>query len=217
MMATGGAKIHLMSDGTDTPEGRQEALLIVGPTGAGKTPLGDSLGRHGWHGRRCVHFDFGRNLRAVGNAETGGFTRSEIAFVQGDMEKGALLENETFHIAERILRAFIDASGVGPGELLVLNGLPRHVGQASDVDRIVDVGGVLHLDCTAKVVFERLRRNSGGDRGARTDDGVALVEKKLREFTSRTEPLVAHYRDRGATVQRWEIGVGTRPEDLLQA
>jgi hypothetical protein len=41
------------------------ALLLLGPTGAGKTPLGDWLEAHGLWGRPCHHFDFGANLRAV--------------------------------------------------------------------------------------------------------------------------------------------------------
>ena len=130
------------------------------------------------------------------------------------LEQGALLENETFHVAERILRGFMDARRVSHEDLLVLNGLPRHLGQATDVDRIVRVERVIRLDCTAEVVFERLRLNSGGDRGSRADDAVALVEEKLADFAERTAPLVEHYRERGAAVQRWTVGVKTRPEDL---
>ena len=170
---------------------QQQAVLIVGPTGAGKSPLGDHLARHGWHGRRCAHFDFGRNLRAVADGTIGGFSGDEVAFVE--------------------------QSRVKPGDLLVLNGLPRHRGQAADVDRLVQIADVIQLDCTAEVVHERLRLNSGGDRDARTDDGVALVEKKLSDFAARTAPLVAHYRDRGVAIHRWAIGVRTRPEELVQA
>ncbi|MCX7427258.1 MAG: hypothetical protein NTW96_16720 [Planctomycetia bacterium] len=47
---------------TDT---RNDAMLLLGPTGSGKTPLGDLLERRGLGGRRCVHFDFGAHLRRI--------------------------------------------------------------------------------------------------------------------------------------------------------
>ena len=202
---------------TKTSGVRPRALLIVGPTGAGKSPLGDHLARQGWNGRRCAHFDFGNNLREVSGGAVTGFTDDELAFVREVLEQGALLENETFPIAEQILRAFVDANPVGPEGLLVLNGLPRHLGQAADVDRIVDIEQLIQLDCPAEVVLERLRLNSGGDRVARTDDGVDLVEKKLADFTARTAPLVTHYRDRGAVVHRRVVGLETRPQELVRS
>ena len=41
------------------------AVLLLGPTGAGKSPLGDWLEARGLWGRPCHHFDFGANLRAI--------------------------------------------------------------------------------------------------------------------------------------------------------
>ncbi len=42
-----------------------KAILLLGPTGSGKTPLGQALEKKGLAGRRCVHFDFGANLREI--------------------------------------------------------------------------------------------------------------------------------------------------------
>jgi len=57
---------------------RRDAILLVGPTGAGKTPLGEWLQLHGLWGRRCHHFDFGTNLREVASGNSAGFTAEEI-------------------------------------------------------------------------------------------------------------------------------------------
>jgi len=35
------------------------AILLIGPTGSGKTPLGDWLQAYGFCGHRCHRFDFG--------------------------------------------------------------------------------------------------------------------------------------------------------------
>jgi adenylate kinase family enzyme len=187
----------------------------VGPTGSGKTPLGDHLEKWGWRGRRCRHFDFGARLRAVAGGRADGFTGDEVAFVSKVLQTGALLENDAFHLAEKILRAFLEAGGTPPGDLLIMNGLPRHVGQAEALDDLVAIDTVVQLDCRPEVVLQRLRLNPGGDRTARADDHIALVEDKLRIFSRRTAPLLAHYGSRGAEIRRLRVEVASRPQDLL--
>jgi adenylate kinase family enzyme len=194
---------------------RPSALLILGPTGSGKTPLGDHLTRRGWRGRPCLHFDFGEQLRAVAAGRDAPFIGDEISLVREVLRRGALLENETFFIAERILEAFMESRRVGPQEVIVLNGLPRHAGQAGEVDRILAIDTVLCLECTPEIVYRRLRLNAGGDRTGRVDDDVALVGDKLRTYKERTAPLVAYYRDRGAEILRRPVDVTTGPDDLL--
>lgn len=184
-----------------------DAILLVGPTGSGKTPLGDWLQTHGLGGRACRHFDFGAHLRAGT-----GLTAAEQEFVRRVLATGALLENETFYIAEKILRAFMAGH---EGEWLVLNGLPRHVGQAVALERLVNVVAVVQLQADAATIRERLRRNSGGDRAGRVDDDLALVERKLATFARRTLPLVEHYRRRGVPVLPVTVGVATSPKEMV--
>jgi adenylate kinase family enzyme len=42
-----------------------KAILLLGPTGSGKTPLGQVLEERGLWGHTCMHFDFGANLREI--------------------------------------------------------------------------------------------------------------------------------------------------------
>ena len=191
-----------------------EAILLVGPTGSGKTPLGELLEARGLGGGRCVHFDFGEQLRHVAQAAPSGFTADEITFVRSVLESGALLEDEHFPIAEKILRGFIEDHAVGEADRVVLNGLPRHVGQAADVGRIVDVQTVLSLSCTPAVVFERIKKNSGGDRADRLDDDESAVVRKLEIYRDRIAPLLAYYRNRGAAVVTIDVGVTTTPAEM---
>jgi len=144
---------------------RIPAILLVGPTGSGKTPLGDCLELRGLWGRRCVHFDFGAQLRAIadGRPIAAELTQAQIAIVVRSLGTGALLDNEHFPIAAGILRSFADQRWIAADDRMVLNGLPRHIGQARDVDHIVAVSAVVSLECSADVVCDRIRLDSGGD------------------------------------------------------
>lgn len=188
-----------------------DAMLLIGPTGAGKSPLGEQLQQHGLGGKCCHHFDFGSQLRAVAAAEAppAGFTGAEHFFIRDMLEKALLLEKEHFQLAEKIIAAFLKVRQYEQGDLIVLNGLPRHLEQAKDMDRVVAVGMVVVLDCPPEAVHARIRGNAGGDRTGRDDDGQRLIDKKLRIFRERTEPLIEHYRSAGSTVIRLNVAAET--------
>ena len=198
------------------------ALLLLGPTGSGKTPLGDLLEQRGPRGRRCLHFDFGANLRGVAEvgvlpstgAPPGRLSAADLEVIEASLRTGALLEHEHFHIARDLLLSFADQRQVAAGDLLVLNGLPRHAGQARDVDAFVRVERVVVLDCPAEAIRQRLARDAGGDRAGRVDDDPDLVERKLATFRERTLPLVRHYAGLGVPVQHLEVGVLTEAAEL---
>ncbi len=197
---------------------RNRALLLIGPTGSGKTPLGQCIEKEGWLGARCGHFDFGAQLRGVAAGEGGGrFSEEETAFVRELLDKGALLKDRHFPLAEKILRSFLERRRIGPDDVVILNGLPRHAGQAGAIDRLLDVRWVISLSCSPETVRARIAANTGGDRAGRTDDGLAEVERKLIIFRERTAPLVERCRAAGARVDEFEVGPGTTPGEILEA
>ena len=198
-------------------EPKLEALLLLGPTGSGKTPLGDWLERTSPGGRRCHHFDFGANLRAVVAGETAAsFTAEEIRFLRRVLEEGALLEDDQFPLAARILDAFIARRKVQTTGLLILNGLPRHLAQAKALECKLTVTGVIRLDCDAPTVAGRLQRNAGSDRAQRIDDTDALVARKLAIFRERTQLLLDHYQRQAVPVLELAVTVASQPPELAR-
>lgn len=183
------------------------AILLLGPTGVGKSPLGDAIAAFGLFGRRCHHLDFGSELRsAISGCEySADYSAEELDFIHGILERGLLLENEHFSLAKKIISLFLKRASFKQHELLVLNGIPRHTGQARDMASLATVHALIVLDCSADDVFCRIRDNVGGDRTERIDDNRALVEKKLVVFRQRTAPLVDHYVNNGCTVYRIRI------------
>ncbi len=185
-----------------------KAILLVGPTGSGKTPLGEMCEHKGLCGRSCLHFDFGEQLRRIANGDPASLfiSRRDMAVIFRSLETGKLLEEEHSHIAGKILASFVKWKGAGKYALLVMNGLPRHLSQAEYVDSLVDMEMVVYLDCSPEVVKQRILLNSGGDRTARVDDSLPEVEMKLKLFRERTFPILDYYRSRGIRVEQIEVG-----------
>ena len=198
----------------------RRAILLIGPTGAGKTPLGELLEREGLWGRRCRHFDFGQRMRRIvagDAAAAGGLAPADVEFLRDVLRTGALLEDEHFHIAEKVLRAFLAERRAAARGLVVLNGLPRHAGQADDVAGIVDVRAVIELACPPDVVLARICHNAGGDRAGRGDDDEPAVRGKLETYRGRTALLLDHYRRHGAAVLTVDVTAGTSAQDVRDA
>ena len=195
------------------------AMLLIGPTGVGKTPFGSCLEKNGFRGNRCLHFDFGNELRTLAQQETTpeGFSRREHVFIRDVLEKGLLLENEHFPIAAKVIDAYMRRSGCGRDDILLLNGLPRHEDQARDIDRTMTITSLIILECAVEDIFKRIRHNTGGDRLGRSDDGIEMARRKLEIFHARTAPLVNHYMEAGRDVFRLKVASSSTGEDLYSA
>ena len=165
-----------------------------------------------------MHFDFGANLRQAvdGNRPGAVIGRKEIEFLKGVLASGALLEDEHFPLAARVLEAFLADRRSDCRTRIVLNGLPRHVGQAEAVDRILDVETVISLSCSRRTVMRRIAGNVGGDRSHREDDDPEEIDKKLATFNERTVPLQRHYARQGARIESVEVTAEMTPEQMWQ-
>jgi adenylate kinase len=192
-----------------------DAVLLLGPTGVGKSPLGDRLSLSGFLGRKAHHLDFGHALRSAVTATAPSlYSPEEQLFIQGVLKQGLLLENEHFPLARKIISHVLHSFGFRQRDLLILNGIPRHVGQARDMSTIATIHALVVLDCSADAVYCRLRDNIGGDRGVRHDDGVALVRKKLSLFHERTQPLIDHFENHGSRVYRLAVSERTTVDEV---
>jgi adenylate kinase family enzyme len=200
-----------MSDGS----ARRRALLLLGATGSGKTPLGNLIEERGLWDLRWIHFDFGARLRriAAGDFPEGPFGDDDVATVQRVLEAGALLEDEDGPLAERILREFL-ANPARTEACVVLNGLPRHVDQVGTVDSLVEIGTVLSLRCTSETALQRIRSNVAGDRTGRNDDSEEMVRAKIALFHERTTPLVEHYRELDIPIRQIVVTATMTPDDI---
>lgn len=192
---------------------RTQAILLLGPSGCGKSPLGALLEkRMGW-----AHFDFGHELRLIARGEGDfGLHGHERDYVRSLLHEHALFPDDKFPIVEKILVDFLDRNNHTPG--VILNGLPRHVGQVDGVSRHVDIKGVVVLECTPEDSARRVLDRVNGltsDHAGRADDHPKAIAERLLIYTKRTAPLIDHYEGSGVRVMRVPVGIGTRESDVV--
>ena len=195
-----------------------DAILLLGPTGVGKSPLGDVIAQNGLIGRTCRHLDFGSELRGAisGDRRSAAYSITELDFIHGVLERGLLLENEHFSLAKKIISLYLDQVGFAQHEVLVLNGIPRHAGQANDIAMLAVIHAVVVLDCSTDEVVCRIRENIGGDRTDRVDDNAELINKKLSIFRERTAPLINHYTQRRCALYSISVSADMTPSDAYR-
>lgn len=191
----------------------------MGPTGAGKSPLGNEIEQNGLRGKRCFHFDFGHELRSTAELALPpeGFQEEDLSFIKDVLDKGFLLENEHFHIAEKIVQYFFRRNDVMEEDVLILNGLPRHTDQAKDMSGIVAVTSLVVLTCGPEEIYKRIELNSGRDRTGRADDSLDMIRNKLEIFNARTAPLIEYYSKKGCDILKVRITAASPPEDTYKA
>lgn len=190
-------------------------MLLLGPTGSGKTPLGDQLQTNGLLDVRCVHFDFGQSLREIAaRTEPDSVVSAEdIAFIQQVLHRGDLLEDRDFPLARRVLASFLERHSVDRRTLVVMNGLPRHAGQSAALQEHAKMLLVVQLSCSAADVQNRIASNIAGDRLGRSDDSLAEIARKLAIYQQRTAPLVEFYRSRSVPIVELHVKPDTTPAD----
>ena len=178
--------------------------------------MGQALEERDLWGHNCLHFDFGANLREIvaRNRPDESIAAEDLAILRRMVQEGLLLEDEHFPLAARILRRFMARHSPGPTTWIVLNGLPRHLGQAQSMEAILAVRMVVYLACTPQVVAERIGRNAGGDRARRKDDAPEAIQRKLAIFAERTAPLLHYYRSRQVRIEALEVGSRTVAEEM---
>lgn len=141
-------------------------------------------------------------------------SREDLAFLADVLRRRALLEDQHFALAERILRAFLRRRHADATAVVVFNGFPRHLGQAEALEGLFQMQAVVFLDAGPETVMKRIRANVGGDRIDREDDDPGSVAAKLGVFAERTAPMLDYYRRRNVPVLRREVDVATTAEEL---
>ncbi len=205
-------------------------IVLLGAPGAGKgTQCKRVVGKYS-----LAHMSSGDILRSerANNTELG-------QKAQGYMDSGALVPDDL------IVAMMVKAINEGPAEGFVLDGFPRTVNQASELDKSLEANGkkidvVLNLQVNEDIIAERMggRRSCpkcGGvyhltnlkpkvdgicdDDGEaliqRPDDNLEVVKKRLETYHEQTEPVVGYYESSGAMVHDIDANGGADVVDVV--
>jgi len=164
---------------------RYRALLMFGPPGSGKGTQGETLG----HLPGFFHVSSGDVFRGLDKKSELGKTFLSYS------TKGELVPDDlTIKICSQHLKDKVDAGEYDPsGDILILDGLPRTVGQAEVLDGVIEPLRILHLVAPdeAKMV-ERLRGRAL--KSGRPDDAKEdVIRNRLRVYHDETRPVLEHY------------------------
>ena len=167
---------------------KYNTYLLFGPPGSGKGTQGHSLGSI----PRFFHCACGDVFRTLD-------TRTKVgrAFLEYS-SKGQLVPDEiTVELWHAHIDAAVEAHQFKPDiDVLVLDGIPRNVGQAKIMEDVIDVKKVFHLSCPDRAqLFTRLKKRALKDN--RLDDAnEEVIKRRLQTYETESKPVLDYYRDR---------------------
>jgi len=187
-------------------------LVLLGPPGAGKgTQSQRMVEKYG-----VVQLSTGDMLRAAAAAGSPVGLRARAL-----MDRGDLVPDD---IMIEIIDDRLDRPDAANG--FILDGFPRTVAQAEALERLLDEKG-LSLDAVIEIVVDNERLQSRIENriretgGARADDTVETLKKRLAVYHAQTAPVAEYYRKKGVLKTVDGMGtmdeVGTAIEGLISA
>ncbi|RKY16813.1 MAG: nucleoside monophosphate kinase [Planctomycetota bacterium] len=160
-------------------------VLLFGPPGAGKGTQGERLGAL----QHCVHLATGDMFRGLDKD-------SELGRrVAGYSSRGELVPDDvTIELFLEHVEGLVALGGYDPTrDVLLLDGIPRSLGQAQALDGKIEPLAILHLvvsDMDAMVARMKGRAETQG----RADDADEdVIRNRFNVYDAQTAPVLGHY------------------------
>ncbi|MBV9007945.1 MAG: nucleoside monophosphate kinase [Verrucomicrobia bacterium] len=164
---------------------KYKTFLLFGAPGSGKGTQGKTLGTI----PRFFHCACGDVFRSID-------TRTAVgkAFLEYSSKGQLVPDDVTVELWKEAIDAAVDAHKFKPDiDTLVLDGIPRNVGQAEIMEEMIDVQKVFHLSCPDRAtLFYRLKKRALKDN--RLDDAnEEVIQRRLELYDKDSKPVLSHY------------------------
>ncbi len=164
---------------------KYQTYLLFGAPGSGKGTQGRTLGTI----PRVFHCACGDVFRSID-------TRTKVGRAFLDYSsKGQLVPDEiTVELWKARIDASVDAHQFKPDiDTLVLDGIPRNVGQAQIMDELIDVAKVFHHTSPHReALYSRLKKRALKDN--RLDDAnEEVIDRRLATYETESKPILSYY------------------------
>ncbi len=164
---------------------KYKTFILFGAPGSGKGTQGKTLGTI----PRFFHCPCGDVFRSID-------TRTKVgqAFLEYSSNGRLVPDDITVELWKAAIDAAVDAHKFKPDiDTLVLDGIPRNVGQANIMEEMIDVKKVFHLSCpNRETLFHRLKKRALKDN--RLDDAnESVIQRRLDTYESESKPVLGHY------------------------
>lgn len=164
---------------------RSRALLLFGKPAAGKGTQGRILDAI----PNFTHVEMGQVLRSLSETDTRPGRRLQPILERGELvPDGLVMAAFVQHVGTLVRRGQHDPVN----GFLVLDGIPRTIGQADGLADVTKVSLLVHLKCDDDEVLQvRVggRRRSGG----RHDDDDNAMRERLQGYARDTAPVLERY------------------------
>src|ERR1700747_857695 len=171
---------------------KYNTVLLFGAPGSGKGTQGKTLGTI----PRYYHCACGDVFRSID-------TRTKVgkAFLEYSSRGQLVPDDITVELWREAIDAAVEAHKFKPGiDTLVVDGIPRNVGQAKIMEEMIDVKKVFHLACPSReTLFYRLKKRALKDN--RLDDAnERVIQRRLDIYEKESKPVLTHYPKDSITV-----------------
>ena len=164
---------------------KYQTYILFGAPGSGKGTQGRTLGSI----PLFYHCPCGDVFRSID-------TRTKVgkAFLEYSSRGQLVPDDITVELWKEAIDAAVDSHQFKPDiDILVLDGIPRNVGQAKIMDELIDVMRVFHLSCpNRESLFTRLRKRALKDN--RLDDAnEEVINRRLAIYEEESKPVLGYY------------------------